>query len=109
MRVGGKVAPGMGCSFGEVFDGVGAAGEIRGAAGEIRGAAGEILAPPPRTGLEVGLGLELGLGLGLEVGLDCGGKSAWGWDHPPNKNELSRRLALQTVHAAYAQQVCRQE
>lgn len=29
---------------------------------------------------------------------------AWGWDHPPNKNEISRRLALQTVHAAYAQQ-----
>ena len=40
----------------------------------------------------------------MSVGLDCGGKSAWGWDHPPNKNEMSRRLALQTVHAAYAQQ-----
>ena len=38
------------------------------------------------------------------MGLDCGGKSAWGWDHPPNKNEMSRRLALQTVHAAYAVQ-----
>ena len=41
---------------------------------------------------------------GVAVALDCGGKSAWGWDHPPNKNEISRRLALQTVHAAYAQQ-----
>eukprot|EP01052_Picozoa_sp_SAG31_P012975 SAG31_NODE_770_length_12217_cov_2.855174_11_plen_395_part_00 len=41
---------------------------------------------------------------GVAVSLDCGGKSAWGWDHPPNKNEISRRLALQTVHAAYAQQ-----
>jgi hypothetical protein len=26
------------------------------------------------------------------------------WDHPPNKNEISRRLALQTVHAAFAVQ-----
>lgn len=41
---------------------------------------------------------------GVAVTLDCGGKSAWGWDHPPNKNEISRRLALQTVHAAYAVQ-----
>ena len=41
---------------------------------------------------------------GVAVVLDCGGKSAWGWDHPPNKNEISRRLALQTVHAAYAVQ-----
>jgi hypothetical protein len=41
---------------------------------------------------------------GVAVSLDCGGKSAWGWDHPPNKNEISRRLALQTVHAAFAQQ-----
>ena len=41
---------------------------------------------------------------GVAVALDCGGKSVWGWDHPPNKNEISRRLALQTVHAAYAQQ-----
>ena len=41
---------------------------------------------------------------GVAVALDCGGKSAWGWDHPPNKNEIARRLALQTVHAAYAQQ-----
>jgi len=38
------------------------------------------------------------------VTVDLGGKSAWGFDHPPNKNEMSRRLALQTVHAAYAQQ-----
>lgn len=41
---------------------------------------------------------------GVAVALDCGGKSAWGWDHPPNKNEISRRLALQTVHAAFAVQ-----
>ena len=41
---------------------------------------------------------------GVAVTLDCGGKSAWGSDHPPNKNEISRRLALQTVHAAFAQQ-----
>ena len=41
---------------------------------------------------------------GVSVSLDCGGKSAWGWDHPPNKNEISRRLALQTVHAAFAVQ-----
>ena len=40
----------------------------------------------------------------MAVSLDCGGKSAWGWDHPPNKNEISRRLALQTVHAAFAVQ-----
>lgn len=41
---------------------------------------------------------------GVAVALDCGGKSAWGWDHPPNKNEIARRLALQTVHAAFAVQ-----
>lgn len=41
---------------------------------------------------------------GVAVTLDCGGKSAWGWDHPPNKNEIARRLALQTVHAAFAVQ-----
>ena len=29
---------------------------------------------------------------------------AWGVDHPPNKNEMSRRLALQLLHAAYALQ-----
>jgi hypothetical protein len=41
---------------------------------------------------------------GAAVTIDLGGKSAWGADHPPNKNEMSRRLALQTVHAAYAAQ-----
>jgi len=41
---------------------------------------------------------------GVAITLDLGGKSAWGYDHPPNKNEISRRLALQLVHAAYAQQ-----
>jgi len=39
---------------------------------------------------------------GVPVTIDLGGSSAWGYDHPPNKNEMSRRLALQTVHAAYA-------
>jgi hypothetical protein len=41
---------------------------------------------------------------GVPVTIDLGGSSAWGYDHPPNKNEMSRRLALQTVHAAYAVQ-----
>eukprot|EP01064_Diplonema_japonicum_P004283 TRINITY_DN1279_c0_g2_i1.p1 TRINITY_DN1279_c0_g2~~TRINITY_DN1279_c0_g2_i1.p1 ORF type:complete len:890 (+),score=242.98 TRINITY_DN1279_c0_g2_i1:48-2672(+) len=41
---------------------------------------------------------------GIAVGIDLGGASAWGIDHPPNKNEMSRRLALQTVHVAYAVQ-----
>ena len=41
---------------------------------------------------------------GVAVTVDLGGKSGWGFDHPPNKNEIARRLALQTVHAAYAVQ-----
>ena len=41
---------------------------------------------------------------GVAVTIDLGGKSAWGYDHPPNKNEISRRLALATLHAAYATQ-----
>ena len=41
---------------------------------------------------------------GVAVTLDLGGESLWGFDHPVNKNEISRRLALQLVHAAYAQQ-----
>ena len=41
---------------------------------------------------------------GVAVTIDLGGKSAWGYDHPCNKNEISRRLALQTLHAAYALQ-----
>ena len=41
---------------------------------------------------------------GVPVTIDLGGKSAWGYDHPPNKNEISRRLALQTVHAAFGVQ-----
>ena len=41
---------------------------------------------------------------GVPTTIDLGGSSAWGMDHPPNKNEMSRRLALQTVHAAYAVQ-----
>ena len=38
---------------------------------------------------------------GTATTIDLGGASAWGYDHPPNKNEMSRRLALQTIHAAY--------
>lgn len=33
--------------------------------------------------------------------IDLGGASNWGDDHPPNKNEMSRRLALQLLHTAY--------
>eukprot|EP00756_Hemistasia_phaeocysticola_P021196 Hpha_TRINITY_DN15761_c6_g6::TRINITY_DN15761_c6_g6_i1::g.38595::m.38595/K07407/E3.2.1.22B, galA, rafA; alpha-galactosidase len=41
---------------------------------------------------------------GMSVGLDMGGSSGWGVDHPPNKNEMSRRMALQAVHTAFAVQ-----
>jgi hypothetical protein len=41
---------------------------------------------------------------GTAVGLDLGGSSDWGIDHPPNKNEMARRLALQALHVAYALQ-----
>jgi hypothetical protein len=41
---------------------------------------------------------------GTSVNLDMGGSSAWGADHPPNKNEIARRLALMAVHHAYAKQ-----
>ena len=34
---------------------------------------------------------------GMAVGIDLGGKSEWGPIHPPNKNEMSRRLALQVM------------
>ena len=37
---------------------------------------------------------------GVATTLDLGGASAWGYDHPPNKNAMAQRLALQTVHAA---------
>ena len=40
----------------------------------------------------------------VAVTLDLGGKSSWGFDHPPNKNEMARRLALATAHAAYGLQ-----
>jgi len=40
----------------------------------------------------------------LAVTLDLGGSGAWGIDHPPNKNEISRRLALGLLHAAYGLQ-----
>eukprot|EP00041_Stephanoeca_diplocostata_P036427 m.1331336 g.1331336 ORF g.1331336 m.1331336 type:complete len:916 (+) comp24863_c1_seq1:65-2812(+) len=42
---------------------------------------------------------------GMAVTIDLGGKSAWGYDHPINKNEMSWRLARQAVHVAYAQQL----
>ena len=38
---------------------------------------------------------------GVAVTIDLGGASNWGYDHPPNKNEMSRRLALQLLHTAY--------
>ena len=38
---------------------------------------------------------------GVAVTIDLGGASNWGDDHPPNKNEMSRRLALQLLHVAY--------
>lgn len=38
---------------------------------------------------------------GIAVGMDLGGSSAWGIGHPPNKNEMARRLALQAVHVFY--------
>jgi len=41
---------------------------------------------------------------GTAVALDLGGKSSWGIDHAPNKSEMARRLALQAVHVAHAQQ-----
>lgn len=41
---------------------------------------------------------------GMAVTIDLGGVSKWGVDHPPNKNEMSRRLALQLLHVAYAEQ-----
>lgn len=41
-------------------------------------------------------------GSGVAVTIDLGGASNWGYDHPPNKNEMSRRLALQLLHTAYA-------
>ena len=41
---------------------------------------------------------------GMAVGIDLGGKSSWGFDHPPNKNEMGRRLALQALHVVYALQ-----
>jgi sialate O-acetylesterase len=40
----------------------------------------------------------------VAVTLDLGGSSANGYMHPPNKNEISRRLALGVMHAAYATQ-----
>ena len=41
---------------------------------------------------------------GTAVTLDLGGSSAWGVDHPPNKNEIARRLALQALYVTYALQ-----
>eukprot|EP00039_Didymoeca_costata_P030232 m.28504 g.28504 ORF g.28504 m.28504 type:complete len:580 (+) comp8006_c0_seq3:35-1774(+) len=38
---------------------------------------------------------------GVTVTFDCGGSSNWGFDHPPNKGEMSRRIALQLLHIAY--------
>lgn len=41
---------------------------------------------------------------GVPVCTELGGSSAWGFDHPYDKNEISRRLALQVVHASYGVQ-----
>ncbi len=41
---------------------------------------------------------------GVPTTVDLGGASAWGFDHPPNKNVMAHRLALQTLHVAYALQ-----
>eukprot|EP00730_Choanoeca_flexa_P020240 TRINITY_DN9898_c0_g3_i1.p1 TRINITY_DN9898_c0_g3~~TRINITY_DN9898_c0_g3_i1.p1 ORF type:complete len:875 (+),score=209.98 TRINITY_DN9898_c0_g3_i1:2-2626(+) len=41
---------------------------------------------------------------GMAVGIDMGGSSAWGYDHPPNKGEMGRRLGLQMLHTGYALQ-----
>ena len=38
---------------------------------------------------------------GVAVTIDLGGASNWGDDHPPNKNEMSRRLSLQLLHTVY--------
>ena len=38
---------------------------------------------------------------GVAVTVDLGGASNWGFDHPPNKPEMARRLALQLLHTAY--------
>ena len=38
---------------------------------------------------------------GVAVTIDLGGASNWGNDHPPNKNEMARRLSLQLLHTAY--------
>ena len=38
---------------------------------------------------------------GVAVTIDLGGASNWGDDHPPNKNEMARRLSLQLLHTAY--------
>ncbi|EDQ89810.1 uncharacterized protein MONBRDRAFT_24947, partial [Monosiga brevicollis MX1] len=41
---------------------------------------------------------------GMTVVIDLGGISAWGVDHPPAKNIMGHRMALQVLHVAYAQQ-----
>jgi alpha-galactosidase len=38
---------------------------------------------------------------GVAVTTEVGGSSAWGYDHPVNKNLISKRLALQVVHGTY--------
>lgn len=38
---------------------------------------------------------------GVAICTELGGSSAWGIDHPYNKVEISKRLALQVVHGAY--------
>eukprot|EP01060_Flectonema_neradi_P012632 TRINITY_DN19403_c0_g1_i1.p1 TRINITY_DN19403_c0_g1~~TRINITY_DN19403_c0_g1_i1.p1 ORF type:complete len:541 (+),score=104.64 TRINITY_DN19403_c0_g1_i1:47-1624(+) len=38
---------------------------------------------------------------GVAIGIDLGGISAWGSLHPADKNMMSRRMALQAVHAIF--------
>lgn len=38
---------------------------------------------------------------GNAIGMDLGGSSAWKIQHPPNKNEMARRLALHAAHVVY--------
>lgn len=40
----------------------------------------------------------------MAVTIDLGGKSSWGWDHPIDKDSISKRLALSTLHAAFGLQ-----
>ena len=59
---------------------------------QIRLAQADAVLPRPGGPTDIG---------GMAVGIDLGGKSEWGSIHPPNKNEMSRRLALQVLDTPY--------